>query len=182
MVLSFMVTFLLGPRSVRADQRTPNDGRRAAKGACRSLLFGDRPARLGAASACLRACTAMVHVVARAFLAARLAKLGAEARDRHGVLAVARHHRCGEAAEVGAIDVERDAAGHRLHVVFEQAGGRATVAGIGAAITRLDGIAVGFRLHVRFSVVGLSMARQVAGPALTVGFVSAGVGSAEQKP
>jgi hypothetical protein len=31
-------------------------------------------------------------------------------------------------------------------------------------------------------VVGLSMARQVAGPALTAGFVRAGVGSAEQKP
>jgi hypothetical protein len=31
-------------------------------------------------------------------------------------------------------------------------------------------------------VVGLPMARQVAGPAFTVGFVSAGVGSAGQKP
>ena len=76
-----------------------------------------------------------MRVMPAARFVAVLANFRAEGSNRDGVLAVARHHRGGQAAECGAVHGERDAFGHRGHIFFPQAPGRAAIAGIGAAIT-----------------------------------------------
>lgn len=60
-------------------------------------------------------------------------------------LTIARHIARGQAANRGAIHVERDATRHHFDVVLLQAGGGAVIAGVCAGITHVD---AGFVLFV----------------------------------
>ena len=79
---------------------------------------GHLAALVGAATACLGTLLAMLHLVPGAFLTAFLADLGARRTDGLGRLACTAHGRGRELADLGAVDVERDAARHLLDVLL----------------------------------------------------------------
>lgn len=81
----------------------------------------------------------MLHLaVLRAFFGARVTDVGAGLADGAGTLAAARHIGGREAADLGAVDVERYAARHRLYILFLQARRGAVVAGLSASIAGID--------------------------------------------
>ena len=96
-----------------------------------AALFCATPARLSTL-------LAMVRLVLGAFVAAKLANIRAELADLLGAFAAARHVRGGEPADCGAVDVERDAARHHLHVGLLKTSRGAVVAGIGAGVACVD--------------------------------------------
>lgn len=71
-----------------------------------------------------------------AFGCARFANLRTQFAYRRGKLAAARHEPGGEPAERGTVDIERDAARHRLHVVFLQTCCGAMITGGRTVVTR----------------------------------------------
>jgi hypothetical protein len=86
--------------------------------------------------------------MAFAFLAAGLANLRAELADRTGELTAAGHRRSGKAADLRAVHVERDAAGHLPDVGLLQAGGCAVIAGVGAGLAGFNAFSELFVGHV----------------------------------
>src|SRR4051812_48211171 len=96
-------------------------------------------ALIGAAPASLGALTAMVHLaVLRAFLGARLADRCTAFADIAGALTAARHICSRQAANLCAIDIQRNAARHALHIRFTEAGGSAMAAGFRTGIAGID--------------------------------------------
>src|SRR6266511_288492 len=87
-----------------------------------------REALLRARPAAASALAAMLRIMARAFVGARFADLSAQLAGVHGGLASTRHESGGKAADLRAVDVERDAAGELRHVALLQAGGCADIA------------------------------------------------------
>lgn len=86
----------------------------------------------------LRALLAMFHVVLGAFVATRLADVGAQAADGLRMFAATSNRRGRQLADRGAVHVERDAARHHFHVLLLQAGCGAMVARDGARVARFD--------------------------------------------
>jgi hypothetical protein len=101
-------------------------------------LLAHAAAFLGAPAAGLGACLAVLGLVVTAFVCAGFAHRGAEGARRTVVCAAARHEGDGQAANLGAIDVERDAAGHRFGVRLLQASDGAVVTGIGTLVASFD--------------------------------------------
>ena len=102
---------------------------------------------LGAALALVGAFLAVHHVVLAAFLRAGAADFGAEAAEFHGELRVGAQEHGGGAANGGAIAIERDATGHRLDVLFLEAGARAIGAFVGAVVTGFDTVEIFLLCH-----------------------------------
>jgi hypothetical protein len=123
-------------QDARRRRRLPSDpqGRGDQQGLHRlhvSRLRGGRrghQALFGTAMASFCTVLAMLRLVLRAFVAASLADLGAQLQDGAGASAAARHRCSGQLADGGAIDVQRDAPGHHLHVILGQARRGAVVA------------------------------------------------------
>src|SRR4051794_4125934 len=82
-----------------------------------------------------------------AFLRACLADRCAHAAELGREFAAPGHEGGREPADGGAIDVERDAAGHHRHVLLLQTSRRATIAGVGASIACVDASLVGWVVH-----------------------------------
>lgn len=130
-----------GPANVTAvpdplvrQRRLVCGGGRALLGtACRSLAR-HLAAGLRAAPTGLGALLAVVRRMAFAFLAAGLANLRADLANRASELTATRHHRSGKAADLRAVHVERDAAGHLRDVRLLQTGRCAMVAGVGTGL------------------------------------------------
>jgi len=85
---------------------------------------------------------AVVHVVLRAFLAASLTDLGAEAARGTDVFAAAGHEGYRQLACLCAVGVQPYAADHVLDVRFLQAAGRAMVARNHARMARGDAVLI----------------------------------------
>lgn len=80
----------------------------------------------------------MLHFMLDAFLTARLANVGAERAYVGCMHAVAGHGCRRKGAGLGAIDVQRNAFRHPLHILFLQAGGGAVVAFRSAVVAGLQ--------------------------------------------
>ena len=89
------------------------------------------PAGVGAA-------LAMVVMVLHALIGAGEAYFTAGAGQVSGHFAVAGRGRGGQLADGSAIDVQRDAACHHLHIFFSQATGQAGIAGGGTGVAGVD--------------------------------------------
>jgi hypothetical protein len=107
-------------------------------GARAALRRSHAAALFGAAAARLRTAPTMLHLVARAFVCARVADVSADLAYEGGELAAARHVRRREPAELSAIDIKRDAARHFLHVLLLQALGGAVAASFRAVVAGLN--------------------------------------------
>ena len=70
----------------------------------------------------------MVMLVFLTFGRALVADLGAQLADLRGAVTASRHCGSGEAAGVGAVEVEPNTIGHFRYVRFAEAGSRAVVA------------------------------------------------------
>lgn len=88
---------------------------------CLSLRHG--VTSISASLAGLGAFLAVFHVVFRALIAARLAGLGTQRADRVSLCALARDGGCCQATNIGTFQVQCNATGHRLWLVFIQASG-----------------------------------------------------------
>ena len=86
-------------------------------------------ARFGARAAGGGAGLAVVVLMLPALVGAEGADFGALAQQVLAVLGAARQQAGGQGANVGAVAVEGDAAGHHFHVVFVEARGGAVLAG-----------------------------------------------------
>ena len=140
------------PDPLASLHRLVGGGGRALPGtACRSLAR-HLSAGLRAAPTGLGALLAVVRRMAFAFLAAGLANLRADLANRASELTAARHHRSGQAADLRAVHVERDAAGHLPDVGLLQAGRGAMVAGVGAGLASLNAFSELIVGHVIVSV------------------------------
>lgn len=98
---------------------------------------GCRPhptAFFGAAPACGGAILAVLGLMLRALVAARLANLGTYLTKGFGKLATSRHESRLQTANLSAVHVEHYTARHHLHILFMQAGRRTHVACVGAGI------------------------------------------------
>jgi hypothetical protein len=93
---------------------------------------------LRALAARVRATFAMLVFVFRAFLRARITDIRADSADPSRKLTAARHQPYGESADIRAIAVQFDAAGHHLHVLLVQAFGCAVLASDRAGDARMD--------------------------------------------
>lgn len=91
-----------------------------------------------AAAAGLGALLAMRHCVRATFFGAGAAQLGAQPAKVGGMSAGARHQSSSRPADLGAINVQRDTAGHGFYVLFLETGGGADVAGVGAGVAGID--------------------------------------------
>lgn len=109
-------------------------------------------ALLGTATARLRALLAVIVLVLGALVAAGLADFGADPADLGRYVATASHETRGQPADGRTVNVERDAAGHHLHVLFLQAGRRAVVASVGAGAAGVDARLVLFVSHLKLLV------------------------------
>jgi hypothetical protein len=125
-------------------------GTRFGTGACGFLSHPF--AFFGAAFALVGAILAVLHVVLAAFFATAVADFGAKAADLRGKFGIGAEEHGGGAANGGAIAIERDAAGHRLNVVFLKAGARAIGAFVCAVVTCFDAIEIFFLSHNDLSV------------------------------
>lgn len=104
-------------------------------------------ALFSAAMAGLRACLAVLHVVLRTFIAARLANNGAHFANFLQMATASRHH-CGRyGADLGAVHIPRNALGHCLDVELLQTCHRAMVASCRAASAGLHARAIRFVRH-----------------------------------
>ena len=95
---------------------------------------------VGAALAGRRALLTVLHPVLGAFVTARLADLCA--RRAYGFCGFTGPGHCGRrySADVGAVDVERNAPRHHLDVLFLEAGRGAVVAGFSAFVASPNAI------------------------------------------
>jgi hypothetical protein len=75
-----------------------------------------------AAAASVRAALTMLHPVPTAFGGAGVAHVGAQRTQGGSPFAVSRHECGGCSAELRAVDIKRNAARHRPHIGFLQAG------------------------------------------------------------
>jgi len=89
---------------------------------------------------------AMLRLVLAAFFATHVADVRARRAEHAGGLAVPCHHAGGETADLGAVDVQRDAAGHLSYVLLLQTGGRAYVARVSTVVARFNAICILLRL------------------------------------
>jgi hypothetical protein len=80
----------------------------------------------------------MILCMTRAFASACLADVGAQRADIVCEVAAARHVRCRQSANRGAVHVQSNAFGHHLDVVFLQTRGGAVIARIRAGLARFD--------------------------------------------
>lgn len=80
----------------------------------------------------------MVHLVLAALFTAGFAHVGAQAANRLRMFTVTRHRGRGESADLGAVDVKRDAPSHGLDVWFLQASRCAMTAGGCARVAGVD--------------------------------------------
>lgn len=104
-------------------------------------------ALFSAAMAGLRACLAVLHVVLRTFVTARLANNGADFADFLHVATASRHH-CGRyGTDLGAVHIPRNALGHCLDVELLQTCHRAMVASCRAGVAGLHTRAIRFVRH-----------------------------------
>jgi hypothetical protein len=78
----------------------------------------------------------MIHCMLGALNCASCAYLGAKRAHRLHVLVTARDRRCGKAAHIGALHVQRDAANHCFGIVFLEAGTGALKARRGTFVAR----------------------------------------------
>ena len=103
---------------------------------------------LGAAPAGFRAAPAVLHVaVLLAFLRTPFASVRTQLTELPGALTTARHHDGGGTANLGAFEVERDAAREHLDVLLVQTGGGAVFTLKRAFIARIDAATHGFVGH-----------------------------------
>lgn len=96
------------------------------------------PAFIGASPAGLGAFLAMAHLMSGAFVAAGFANFRACLAKQAGHFAAAGHISCSQAADLCAIHVEGNTAGHGFRIGFLQAGCRAMVAGCRTIVARFD--------------------------------------------
>jgi hypothetical protein len=127
-----------GPRSRRGTWAAPRDPRRPGPCAApaRTALSGE-VTRLGADAAVF-----LVLSVRLALLAASAAGLGAGLDDGSGEGGLERglsaEHVSGRRADVGAVEVQADAAHERRQLLLSEAGVRACAAALGAVVTGID--------------------------------------------
>lgn len=96
------------------------------------------PAFIGASPASLGAFLAMLHLMSGAFVAAGFANFRACLAKQAGHFAAAGHISRSQAADLCAIHVEGNTAGHGFWIGFLQAGCRAMVAGCRTIVARFD--------------------------------------------
>jgi hypothetical protein len=99
---------------------------------------GHPPAFLSTPAACLGAPLAVVVLVLAALLATRVADLRTQLAQLLGEVAAPGHVTSRQAADCGAVHVERDTSRHHLDVLLLQAGRGAVVTGVSAGVARLD--------------------------------------------
>ena len=80
-----------------------------------------------------------------ALVATGLANLGTYFQQVGGVLGATGHEAGGQGADIGAVAVKADAAGHHFYILFLQAGGGAVLAGGDAGV---EGVEEGLVLGV----------------------------------
>jgi hypothetical protein len=80
----------------------------------------------------------MLHLVLAAFFGTEIAQVGARHAHRAGGFTAPCHESGGDAAKLGAIDVESDTARQHCQVLLLQAGRSTHVARIRAVITSFD--------------------------------------------
>tara|TARA_B100001105_G_C22399454_1_gene448590 strand:+ start:804 stop:1118 length:315 start_codon:yes stop_codon:yes gene_type:complete len=86
----------------------------------------------------LGALLAVVMLVPATLVATRLADLRAQLAQLLGEVAAPGHVASRQAADCGAVHVQRDASRHHLDVLLLQAGRGAVVTGVSAGVARLD--------------------------------------------
>ena len=120
------------------------------------LAFQPGAAGLFAPLASVGALLAMLDVgtVLGALVAAGFADVGALLQQVRSVLRATRHETGREGADVGAVAVELNAAGHHLHVRFAEAGGGAVLAGGNAGMEGIEqGLVLGMHGGLGFGVI-----------------------------
>lgn len=107
---------------------------------CRGAAHSARHATafVGTTTAGLRALLAMSHRVLLTFVSARIADFGAQLAYGACHVAAARHIACRHAANACAVNIQGDAAGHRIDVLLLQAGNSAVVACRSTGVARID--------------------------------------------
>ena len=95
----------------------------------------------------------MLCMVFFALARAGFAYIGADPADRPGLLTPARHVASGEPTDLGAVDVQRDASGHRLGIGFTEACDSAVVASVRAVVARFDTFRKRFMSHDSLQIV-----------------------------
>ena len=105
-----------------------------------------------AAAASLGALLAVLHVgtVLLALGGADAADFGALAHHVHGVLGAAGHEAGRDGADIGAVAVDADTAGHHFYVLLAEASGGAVLAGGDAGV---EGVEEGLVLGVHGEIV-----------------------------
>lgn len=101
----------------------------------------------------------MFHMVLATFVGTRLANVSADAAYSLGLGTATRHIRSGQSANLCAIHVEGNAARHRLHVIFFEAGGRAKVTGIRAGVASVNAV---LKVHLVHDVLLVKKSRMAA--------------------
>ena len=91
----------------------------------------------------------MPRLVLRAFVAARLADLCADAANTFREVRAACHQARGRGADGGAGAIQLDAARHHLHILLAQALRRAMLAGGRAFVAGVDTALIRFEWHIR---------------------------------
>ncbi len=93
---------------------------------------------------------AVIHVVFRAFGATRLAGLGAQRADRVALCALTRDGGCCQSTNVSTFQIQRNASGHRLWLIFIQASRCALEARSSTVIASAKTINLFLTQHVHF--------------------------------
>ena len=101
----------------------------------------------------LRAILAMLCLVLRAFVAARLADICTEAANTFHEVRAACHQARGRSAHRRAGAIQLDAARHHLHILLVQAFRGAMLAGDRAGVTRNDTALILFKRHLQSVIV-----------------------------
>lgn len=99
---------------------------------------GHAPAFVRTTATRLGARLAMFHLELCAFIPASLTQVGTGLANRTGKLAATRHIACSQAANLGAVHIQGNAARHRFQIRFLQTSGCAMVASICACIAGFD--------------------------------------------
>ena len=93
---------------------------------------------------------AVIHWMLSTFVGAGLADVGAQGAELGRELTAARHEARRQAADLGAVDVGRNAARHHLDIVFAKAGSGALVTG---ERTRIAGVDTFLEIFVGHGVI-----------------------------
>jgi hypothetical protein len=93
---------------------------------------------VGAPSAGSGTFLAVLHLMLPAFVSAHVADSSTGLAQRSGCFTTPRHEPRSDTAQLGAIDIKCDAAGHHLRIVFPQARGGAHVARVRAVVTGIN--------------------------------------------